>query len=278
MPDGSAGKSCCRWCRNTSATRTRGSAAGFSARCRRSSKKPAARVQIPGRFRQPRNHPGHRRDLRLAPDQSHRQRAHRRRSRPPLRLARDHGIPLIIDNAYGAPFPGIIFADATPYWDKHVVLTYSLSKIGLPGTRTGIVIGPPEIIRALGSMSAIVGLSNPNIGQQITLPLIESGEILRLSREVVRPFYQEKCRLAREAASRHSATTSSGSCTAARAPCSYGSGSPGLPSALKKELYHFFFASSNAACWCIVRRAAHIHAFFGRFRVSGRPDWCESPP
>ena len=115
-------------------------------------------------------------------------------------LAKQHGIPLIIDNAYGAPFPGIIFADATPFWEPHVVLTFSLSKIGLPGTRTGIVIGPPEIIRALGSMSAIAGLSNPNIGQQIALPLVKSGEILRLSREVVRPFYQEKCKLAREAA------------------------------------------------------------------------------
>jgi valine--pyruvate aminotransferase len=115
-------------------------------------------------------------------------------------IAKQHGIPLIIDNAYGAPFPGILFADATPFWDEHVILTLSLSKIGLPGTRTGIVIGPPEIIRALGSMSAIAGLSNPNIGQQIALPLIQSGEILKLSREVVRPFYQEKCRLAREAA------------------------------------------------------------------------------
>ena len=115
-------------------------------------------------------------------------------------IAKQHGIPLIIDNAYGAPFPGIIFADATPFWDEHVVLTYSLSKIGLPGTRTGIVIGPPEIIRALGSMSAIAGLSNPNIGQQITLPLIKSGEILNLSRDVVKPFYQEKCSLARKAA------------------------------------------------------------------------------
>jgi valine--pyruvate aminotransferase len=62
------------------------------------------------------------------------------------------------------------------------------------------VIGPPEIIRALGSMSAIVGLSNPSTGQQILLPLVESGELLRLSREVVRPFYQEKCKLARKAA------------------------------------------------------------------------------
>jgi valine--pyruvate aminotransferase len=115
-------------------------------------------------------------------------------------IAKQHGIPLIIDNAYGAPFPGIIFAEATPFWESHVVLTFSLSKIGLPGTRTGIVIGPPEIIRALGSMCAIAGLSNPNIGQQIALPLIQSGEILRLSREVVRPFYEEKCQLARQAA------------------------------------------------------------------------------
>jgi valine--pyruvate aminotransferase len=115
-------------------------------------------------------------------------------------LAKAHNIPLILDNAYGAPFPGIIFTEAKPFWDEHVVLTYSLSKIGLPATRTGIVIGPPQIIRALGSMSAIVGLANPNIGQQIVLPLVESGEILRLSKEVVRPFYEEKSRLAVAAA------------------------------------------------------------------------------
>jgi len=115
-------------------------------------------------------------------------------------LAREHGIPLILDNAYGAPFPGILFEKATPFWEEHVILTLSLSKIGLPGTRTGIVVGPPEIITALGSMCAIAGLSNTSIGQQIVLPLIKSGEILQLSREVVRPFYEEKCRLARAAA------------------------------------------------------------------------------
>lgn len=115
-------------------------------------------------------------------------------------LARTHHIPLILDNAYGAPFPGILFTDATPYWDDHVILTFSLSKIGLPGTRTGIVIGPEEIIRALGSMSAIVGLANPGIGQQVVLPLLEDGRILELSRDVVQPFYAEKCRLARAAA------------------------------------------------------------------------------
>ena len=115
-------------------------------------------------------------------------------------LAESHRIPLLIDNAYGAPFPGILFEPATPFWEPHAILTYSLSKLGLPGTRTGIVIGPPAIIRALGSLSAIVGLANTSIGQQILLPLVESGEILRLSREVVRPFYLAKCGLARQAA------------------------------------------------------------------------------
>ena len=115
-------------------------------------------------------------------------------------LAKENGIPLIIDNAYGAPFPGIIFTAATPHWDEHVILTLSLSKLGLPGTRTGIVIGPPEIISALSSMTAITGLANPSIGQQIVLPLIRSGEILRVSEETIRPYYEEKSLIARQAA------------------------------------------------------------------------------
>jgi len=115
-------------------------------------------------------------------------------------LAKAHGIPLILDNAYGAPLPGIIFNGAKPFWEPHVILTYSLSKLGLPGTRTGMVIGPPEIIRAVRSMSAIIGLANPSTGQQILTPLIESGEVLRMSEELVRPYYEAKCQLARATA------------------------------------------------------------------------------
>lgn len=102
------------------------------------------------------------------------------------------GIPLIIDNAYGTPFPNIIFKPATPFYDENVILTYSLSKLGLPGTRTGIVIGPPQIIEALSCTTAITGLANGNIGQSLTLPLFESGRILDLSRGVIRPFYEER--------------------------------------------------------------------------------------
>ena len=113
-------------------------------------------------------------------------------------LAREADIPLIIDNAYGAPFPGVIFTEATPVWDENIILTLSLSKLGLPGTRTGIVVAEEGLVRGLSSMTSIVGLANTNVGQAIVQPLVESGEILRLSREVTKPFYEEKCERARE--------------------------------------------------------------------------------
>lgn len=111
-------------------------------------------------------------------------------------VARAKGIPLIIDNAYGAPFPNVIFSEVTPVWDEGMILTLSLSKIGLPGTRTGIVVASKEVCRQVSSMTSIVGLANANVGQEILRPLVESGEILRLSKEVVKPFYEERSRMA----------------------------------------------------------------------------------
>ena len=106
----------------------------------------------------------------------------------------EKGIPLIVDNAYGAPFPNIIFTDANLIWDEHIILSMSLSKIGLPASRTGIIVASAEIIEALSGVNAILSLANSSIGQVITAPLLENGELLRLSSEVVRPFYLKKSR------------------------------------------------------------------------------------
>lgn len=107
-----------------------------------------------------------------------------------------HGIPLIIDNAYGLPFPGIVFSDATPVWDDGVVVCMSLSKLGLPGVRTGIVIAEPGLIRALTGMNAIINLTTGGFGPELALDLVESGEVLRLSRDVIRPFYRDRAEAA----------------------------------------------------------------------------------
>lgn len=106
--------------------------------------------------------------------------------------ARARGIPLIIDNAYGAPFPHILFRDIRCEWDPQTVLVFSLSKLGLPGVRTGIVLAPEPIAAALASWNSILHLANDNIGQAIVRPLFESGEILALSREVIQPFYRTR--------------------------------------------------------------------------------------
>ena len=113
------------------------------------------------------------------------------------RAARSKGVPLILDNAYGIPFPGMIFTEAEPIWNENIVLAMSLSKIGLPSTRTGILIANEELINAVSSANAILSLANGSVGQAIMQPLIDNGEILRLSREVVRPFYRDKAARAR---------------------------------------------------------------------------------
>ncbi|MDJ0928554.1 MAG: valine--pyruvate transaminase [Gammaproteobacteria bacterium] len=112
------------------------------------------------------------------------------------KLARDAAVPLIIDNAYGMPFPQIVFTAAQPYWDDNVILCMSLSKIGLPAVRNGIVVARPEIIDALAGMNAIVSLAVGSVGAVLARELVESGEIIDLSRDVIRPFYQARARQA----------------------------------------------------------------------------------
>ncbi len=109
-----------------------------------------------------------------------------------MRLSREHHIPLIIDNAYGTPFPNIIFTDAKPIWDENTIICMSLSKFGLPATRTGILIAPEEIISALAGMSAVLNLAPGSIGSALALPLVKSREMISLSKEVIRPYYQKK--------------------------------------------------------------------------------------
>ena len=104
--------------------------------------------------------------------------------------ARD--IPLIVDNAYGWPFPGIVFGEAGTLWTDHTIHIMSLSKFGLPGTRTAFVVAPPEVASAISSMMAVTGLANGNFGQAIAGPLIANGEITRLSKEIVLPYYLAK--------------------------------------------------------------------------------------
>lgn len=107
-------------------------------------------------------------------------------------IAQTANIPFIIDGAYGLPFPGILFNDAKPHWNANTVLVLSLSKLGLPGVRTGIIIAREEIVQAYSNANTVVSLACGNLGPTIARELFSSGEILSLSRELVGPFYRQR--------------------------------------------------------------------------------------
>lgn len=117
-------------------------------------------------------------------------------------LARDAGVPLILDNAYGAPFPSILFAPVTPFWDPNTILSMSLSKLGLPSSRTGIVVAPEAVVAALGSANAILNLTNAGLGPTLVQPLLDDDSILSLAQTVIRPHYAQARDFALDAARR----------------------------------------------------------------------------
>ena len=107
-------------------------------------------------------------------------------------MAKSQGIPFIIDNAYGLPFPNILFTEANPLWNDNVIVCMSLSKLGLPGGRTGIVVANEEIIQILSNMTAILNLAPGGLGPILAQELVATGDILRLSHDVIQPFYRKK--------------------------------------------------------------------------------------
>ena len=108
-------------------------------------------------------------------------------------LARAHRVPLIVDAAYGLPFPGIQHEQFASLWNPNVVLCLSLSKLGLPAARTGIVVADESIIEALTAFNATVALAPPSTGPVLIEPLLRSGELSALCREHVRPHYAQHC-------------------------------------------------------------------------------------
>jgi valine--pyruvate aminotransferase len=111
-------------------------------------------------------------------------------------LAKNHGVPLIIDNAYGVPFPGIVFSEAAPIWNDNIIVCLSLSKLGMPAVRTGIIIADQEVIAAVSGMNAIMSLAPGNFGALLAQEMVRSGEVLAFCKNLIQPFYEDKLKKA----------------------------------------------------------------------------------
>ncbi len=118
-------------------------------------------------------------------------------------IARARNVPLIVDNAYGTPFPHIVFTEADPVWNENTIVCMSLSKLGLPGTRTGIVIAREEIAEMVARVNAVTSLAPGGLGTALATDMVRSGEIIRLSRDIIAPFYRSKAQHALELVRKH---------------------------------------------------------------------------
>lgn len=108
------------------------------------------------------------------------------------RLAEKNDVPLLIDSAYGTPFPGIIFTDVKPFWNENTIVCMSLSKLGLPGVRTGIVIANEEVIKQFSNITAITSLAPGGTGPAIVNQLLKDKALLPLCHDLILPFYRKR--------------------------------------------------------------------------------------
>ena len=106
--------------------------------------------------------------------------------------AKSRGIPLIIDAAYGLPFPALHYDDTTAYWSDNVILLLSLSKVGMPGTRSGFLIAAPDVIDAFSRANTILNLASGNLGPAMAARLLPGRQLQRLASDILRPWYQAR--------------------------------------------------------------------------------------
>ena len=90
------------------------------------------------------------------------------------------------------PFPGILFVEANPTWKDHVILCLSLSKLGLPGTRTGIIVANEDLITLISRSNAIFNLAPGRFGPSLLTRLVQSRELIPICRAVVQPYYEKR--------------------------------------------------------------------------------------
>ncbi len=111
-------------------------------------------------------------------------------------IAQANNIPLIVDNAYGQPFPGVIYTNVSLSWNANMILCMSLSKLGLPGLRTGIVIANHDTVEAISRMNGILVLAPNSVGPSLLTRMIKDKALIPLANDVIKPYYQAKANIA----------------------------------------------------------------------------------
>lgn len=105
-------------------------------------------------------------------------------------IAERRDVPLVVDNAYGDPFPSVVPGATPPVFHPHVINLFTFSKAGLPGLRVGFAIGPPAIVDDVVSCLANSVLHAAQPGQAVAARALTDRTIDDLVRDHIRPHYR----------------------------------------------------------------------------------------
>jgi valine--pyruvate aminotransferase len=106
-----------------------------------------------------------------------------------IEVAAEQDGVVLIDNAYGDPFPQVAEAVTPPVWHENVINCFSVSKAGLPGERIGFAIGASRYIDAMVSFIANSSLHAPQFPQMMLARALERRCLDVLAASVIKPYY-----------------------------------------------------------------------------------------
>lgn len=106
------------------------------------------------------------------------------------------GCPLLLDHAYGAPFPKVARSPTEPIFHPNVLNCFSLSKAGLPGARIGFAIGPKELIDPVMSFVSNSCLHANQTAQKVLKAALDNEVINGLADNFITPYYEAKTKRA----------------------------------------------------------------------------------
>jgi len=109
-----------------------------------------------------------------------------------ITIAESQEVPLVLDHAYGEPFPRICQTLTPPVFHPQVINCFSLSKAGLPGERIGFAIGPEHYIDEMVSFLANSALHASRLAQIAGANAIRSGALDTLVSSVITCFYADR--------------------------------------------------------------------------------------
>ncbi|WP_330240550.1 valine--pyruvate transaminase [Streptomyces sp. NBC_00525] len=112
--------------------------------------------------------------------------------------AEKRNIPLVLDHAYGAPFPRIAEVHVEPVLHDNVINCFSASKAGLPGERIGFAIGSPRYMDTLAAFMSNSVLHAPQLAQAGLSRALRGGRLDHVTRTFITPYYSKKKRFAEQ--------------------------------------------------------------------------------